>query len=88
VIFSILPLLDVSFFGVGGSHYSVYGNHDSNCKLIKLEALSAGQMSEFRQLLKFPQQVQERLFPTVWAEMRLAHFRGVGSFEAILVDLQ
>jgi len=39
-----------------------YGNHDSNCKLINIEALGAGEMSEFRQLLKFPQQAQKRLF--------------------------
>ena len=62
VILSIF--VSIRYFALRGGRVALlrYGNHDSNCKLINIEALGAGEMSEFRQLLKFPQQAQKRLF--------------------------
>jgi hypothetical protein len=44
-------------------------------------------MSKLRQLLKFSTAGSGAIVLCGWVEMRLAGFRGVGSFEAILVDL-
>ena len=67
---------------------TVYGNHSSNCKALNLDGLAAYKMSKFRQLLKLPTAVSGGIVFCGWVEMRLAGFRGVGSLEAILVDLQ
>jgi hypothetical protein len=87
VILSILPLFDISLPG-GRVGLFGYGNRNSNCNVINLDALAADKMSELRQLLKFPTAGSGAIVFCGWVEMRLAGFRGVGSLEAILVDLQ
>jgi hypothetical protein len=88
VILSIsLRSLDVSCTAVAWRTHC-YGNHSSNCKAFNLDGLAAYKMSKFRQLLKLPTAVSGGIVFCGWVEMRLAGSRGVGSFKAILVDLQ
>src|ERR1700720_1087311 len=59
VILSILPLFNIP--GRRVARFG-YGNHNSSCKVLNLDGLTADKMSKFRQLLKFPTAVSGGLF--------------------------